>query len=165
MNLAVIKRVPTVFLRGVVLLLGLIVLALCIFALPEAWRGGPLEFPAVGYAVQLIVIGMYLTAVPFYIGLWQTLLLLNHIDRNAAFSVASVRALRTIKWCAGVISAFYIAFVFPFYLIAEVDDAPGLILMSMVVACAPIAVAVFAAVLERLLQNAIEMKSENDLTV
>jgi hypothetical protein len=165
MNLAVINRVPTVFLRAVVLFLGLIVLILCVFALPEAWRGGPLEFPAVGYAVQLIVIGMYLTAVPFYVGLWQTLLLLNYIDRSVAFSIASVRSLKTIKWCASVIALFYIAFVFPFYLIAEADDAPGLILLSMVIACAPIAVAVFAAVLERLLQSAIEMKSENDLTV
>lgn len=35
----------------------------------------------------------------------------------------------------------------------------------MVIACAPIAVAVFAAILQRLLQDAINIKSENDLTV
>jgi len=35
----------------------------------------------------------------------------------------------------------------------------------MVIACAPVAVAVFAAVLQRLLQDAIALKSENELTV
>ena len=49
--------------------------------------------------------------------------------------------------------------------IAEADDAPGLVLIGAVLACSPLVIAVFAAVLERLLQNAIDIKSENDLTV
>ena len=49
--------------------------------------------------------------------------------------------------------------------IADADDAPGLVLMGMVIVCAPIVIAVFAAVLQRLLQSAIAIKSENDLTV
>jgi hypothetical protein len=64
-----------------------------------------------------------------------------------------------------IISFIYVAFVPPLFPIADVDDAPGLIIMGMVVACAPISIAVFAAVLEKLLKSAIEIKSENDLTV
>ena len=48
---------------------------------------------------------------------------------------------------------------------AEVDDAPGLILVGMVLIFASMVIAVFAAVLQRLLQEAIDIKSENDLTV
>ncbi len=51
------------------------------------------------------------------------------------------------------------------YYAAEVDDAPGLILIGMVIICASFVVAVFAAVLQKLLENAIDIKSENDLTV
>jgi hypothetical protein len=48
---------------------------------------------------------------------------------------------------------------------AEVDDAPGLILVGMVPIFTSLVIAVFAAVLQRLLQEAIDIKSENDLTV
>jgi hypothetical protein len=49
--------------------------------------------------------------------------------------------------------------------VAEKDDAPGAVLIGLVFIFATLIVGVFAAVLERLLQNAIELKSENDLTV
>ena len=56
--------------------------------------------------------------------------------------------------------------VLPFvYIIAEWDDAPGLILIGLVIIGASMVIAVFAAVLQRLLQEAIDIKSENDLTV
>ena len=90
---------------------------------------------------------------------------MSYIDQNKTFSVLSVRALRLIKHCAIVISAFYVGGVPLLLPIAEADDAPGLMLIGAAIACAPIAVAVFAAVLEKLLQNAIDIKAENDLTV
>ena len=52
-----------------------------------------------------------------------------------------------------------------FYLFAEIDDAPGVILIGMVIIFASMVIAVFAAVLQRLLKEAIDIKSENDLTV
>lgn len=52
-----------------------------------------------------------------------------------------------------------------FYLIAEADDAPGIILIGMLLIFAALVIAVFAAVLQKLLQEAIHIKSENDLTV
>ncbi len=52
-----------------------------------------------------------------------------------------------------------------FYLVAERDDAPGIILIGMIIIAASIVVAVFAAVLQKLLQQAINYKKENELTV
>lgn len=159
------KRGSTHFLRFVVVLLGAIVLALCVFALPGAWKGGSGEFPAASRAVLAIALGLYAAALPFFAALWQALKLLARIDAGTAFSDASVASLRTIKRCAVAISVIFIAFVPLLYPIADAEDAPGLILFGAVIACAPVAVAVFAALLERLLQDAIAMKSENDLTV
>ena len=48
---------------------------------------------------------------------------------------------------------------------AELDDAPGVVIVGMISIFAPMVIAVFAAVLQRLLQEAITIKSENDLTV
>jgi hypothetical protein len=159
------KRGSTIFLRAAIVVIGLVVLALCIFALPSIWKGGSEDFPTASHAVFLIVIGMYLTTIPFYIGLWQTFKLLSYIDKNTAFSEVSVKALRNIKHCAAIIAALYVAGVPLLFPIADLDDAPGLLVMGAAFACAPIVVSVFAAVLERLLQNAIDFKSENELTV
>jgi hypothetical protein len=159
------KRGSTNFLKFIIILMGLGVLALCIFGLPSMWKGGSEEFPAASNAIFFIMIGLEITAVPFFIALWQTLKLLNYIDQNKAFSDLSVKALRNIKYCAIAIAILYFAGVPLLVPIAESDDAPGLVLIGAVIACAPIVVAVFAAVLEKLLQNALDIKSENDLTV
>lgn len=159
------KKKSTHFLRFAVFIMGLAVLALCIFALPHMWQGAPEEFPIASAALSLIMIVMYAAAIPFYIALWQTLKLLKYIDENTAFSDLSVKALRNIKYCAIAIAALYVGGTPLLYPIAEADDAPGLLIVGMVIAAAPIVIAVFAAVLEKLLKNVIAIKSENDLTV
>lgn len=159
------KRGSTHFLRLAIFLIGLGVLALCIFALPGMWQGGSAEFPTASNAILLIVIGLYATAIPFFFGIWQAFKLLNFIDQDKAFSDVSVKALKNIKYCAAVIATLYVAGVPLLLPIAEADDAPGLIIFGMVIAGAPMVVGVFAAILQKLLQNAIDIKLENDLTV
>lgn len=88
-------------LKGVVVFMGLVVIALCIFALPSGLKGASAEFPYAAKAVFLIVIGLYITTIPFFIGLWQTLKLLHYIDKNKAFSDLSVKALRNINIVRG----------------------------------------------------------------
>ena len=52
-----------------------------------------------------------------------------------------------------------------FYLLAQKEDAPGLMILAMVPLFASVIIAVFAALLQKLLRNAIAIKEENDLTV
>ena len=159
------KQGSTHFLRFTTFLLGTIVLAICMFGLPAMYHGSSAEFPGTSWALFIITIILYVTAVPFYLALWHTLKLLRYIDENTAFSALSVDALRHIKHCAITMTVLYLGCV-PFLIpIAEMDDAPGLIPIGAIVACLPLVIAVFAAVLERLLQSAIAIKTENDLTV
>ncbi|MBP9757744.1 MAG: DUF2975 domain-containing protein [Candidatus Pacebacteria bacterium] len=158
-------RVPTYFLRLVILALSLGVLALCIFGLPSILHGASAEFPYASRAVFLIVMGIYMTTIPFYIALWQMMRLLSNIDSNNAFSESSVQALRVIKYCAAAIAGFYMAFVPLLFPIADADDAPGLILIGFGIACAPVATAIFAAILQKLMQTGMELRSEVELTV
>jgi len=155
----------TLFLKAVVVLMGMAVLALCVFLVPEIanWIGE--DFQRLAFLQYPLFIYLEATAIPFYFALYQTLKLLSYIDKNEAFSEISVKALKAIKNCAITISILYAACMPLVYIIAEVDDAPGLIIMGMFVTCAPIVIAVFAAVLQKLLQNAIDIKSENDLTI
>ncbi len=159
------KRGTTLFLRIAVILMGLPILALCIFLVPEIANYAADLYPDIASMKYLVLINLYATAIPFYFALYQAFKLLSYIDTNKAFSDLSVKALKTIKYCAIAISTLYAAGMPLFYLVAEVDDAPGIIVIGLVIIFASMVIAVFAAVLQRLLQEAIKIKSENDLTV
>jgi len=159
------KRVSTLFLKIAVILIGIPILALCIFLVPGIGRYAAELFPTIDYIKHFVVLYFYITAIPFYFALYQAFKLLNYIDRNTAFSELAVGALKKIKYCAIAISVLYVVGMPLFYFAAEADDAPGIILIGLVIIFASMVIAVFAAVLERLLKNAIDIKSENDLTV
>ncbi len=157
------KRGTTLFLKLAVFIMGLPVLALGIFGL--IWLANNTANPQYAHILYPIIIGMYLSMIPYFIALYQSFKLLNYIDKGQSFSLISVKALQNIKFCALVISGLYVL-ILPFvYFVAELDDAPGLIIIGMVPIFAAMVIAVFAAVLQRLLQEAITIKSENDLTV
>ena len=157
------KRGTTLFLKLAVIIIGLPILALCIFGI--YWLANNPANPKYAYMLYPIVIGIYLSAIPFFGALFQAFRLLGYIDNNKAFSEASVKALKNIKHCAIAIAAIYVA-VMPFvYLLADKDDAPGLIIIGMVPLFASMVVTVFAAVLQKLLQDAIDIKRDNDLTI
>jgi Protein of unknown function (DUF2975) len=162
------KRGSTLFLKLAVIFMGIPVLAMCLFLLPQvaneaneaAERGSDIAFVVYG-----ILMVMYVSAVPYYIALYQSFNLLSYIDKNQAFSELSVIALKKIKNCAVIISVLYVV-ALPFvYIMAEVDDAPGLIIVGMIPIFAALVIAVFAAVLQRLLKEAIDIKEENALIV
>ncbi|WP_026582667.1 DUF2975 domain-containing protein [Bacillus sp. J33] len=159
------KKVTTLFLKIAVFLLGVPVLALCIFLVPEIGNITEKLLPEFAFIKYLVSIVFYASAVPFYFALYQAFKLLRYIDKNKAFSELSVKALKKIKYCAIIISSLHVLVLPLFYLFAEKDDAPGVIFIGLVVPFASMVIAVFAAVLQRLLQEAIDIKSENDLTV
>ncbi|GGD60420.1 DUF2975 domain-containing protein [Paenibacillus nasutitermitis] len=158
------KQGTTLFLKAAVILLGIPVLALCIFVVPEIANFAA-ELYSRSYMKYYVFIDLYATVIPFYFALYQAFKLLSYIDKNKAFSELSVQALKKIKYCAITISVLYVAGMPLFYLIAERDDAPGIIVIGMVIIFASLVIAVFAAVLQKLLKEAIDIKSENDLTV
>ncbi len=153
------KPGSTMFLRATILLIGLGVLVLCLFVLPVG-----ISSDRTGYYRPLLL-GMYIPAIPFFIALYETLKLLGSIDKNQAFSAVSVQSLKKIKHSAIAIAALYTLGMPYIYFVAEWDDAPGVIAIGLIIIFASVVIAVFAAVLQQLLRNAIAIKSENDLTV
>lgn len=153
------KPSSTLFLKSVVGLIGAFVLFLCVYAIPLTIGSIDLN----GY--DLILLGLYIPAVPFFYALYQSVKLLNNIDKDKAFSLSSVNAFRSIKYCALTISGLFIAGMPRIFYVADKDDAPGVVLLSCVIIFASFVIATFAAVLQKLIQNAVDIKSENDLTV
>ena len=159
------KRGSTLFLRMAVFLIGTPVLALCLLGMPLVAKDAAESGPEWAYLIFGILIVLYVSAIPFFIALYQAIRLLSYIDKNKAFSDLSVKALKTIKNCAITISIIYVLGMPLFFLMGHKDDAPGVVAIGLVIIFASMLIAVFAAVLQKLLQKAIDIKSENDLVV
>lgn len=159
------KQSSTYFLRIVVFLMGAAALLLCYVILPEVNAGWEEAYPEVAAWKYPFIIALLATTIPFFIALWQTLKLLHYIDVNKAFSRLSVKALKIIQYCALVFSGLYAACLPLLYHVTQHMDAPGLMVIGSVMVFAPLVIAVFATVLQRLLESAMAIKKENDLTV
>ncbi|WP_088011344.1 DUF2975 domain-containing protein [Gottfriedia acidiceleris] len=158
------KRGSTTFLKLIIFLVGIAVLALCIFLVPRLANFASNLYPNIAAMKYLVFIVMYGAAVPFYIALYQAFNLLRYIDNNTAFSELSVKALKNIKYCAITISGLYVLGMPLFHFIARNVDPP-IGFLVLIIIFASLVIAVFAAILQQLLQEAINIKSENDLTV
>lgn len=152
------KEGSTLFLKVVIYLLGLAVLGLCIII------GGVSISGNAGMYLPVLIVALAAGA-PFFFALHQGLKLLDYIDRNIAFSDLSVRAIKNIKNSAFAISVLYAGAMPYIVYVADKDDAPGAVMIGLVFTMAPLVVSVFAAVLQKLLQQAIDIQAENDLTV
>ncbi|PEW84931.1 hypothetical protein CN445_20265 [Bacillus cereus] len=158
------ERVSTLFLKIAVFIIGLPVFALCIFLVPHMANFAAKLYPNIASMKYLVFIVMYGAAIPFYFALYQAFNLLRYIDENKAFSELSVKVLKNIKCCAITISGLYVLGLPLFHFIAKKVDPP-IGLMGIIIIFVSLVIAVFAAILQRLLQEAINIKSENDLTV
>ncbi len=154
-----LKKSSTLILKIVLLLIGLAIAGLCLFLLPAGIMSDKTGF------YRPLLVYMYLPAFPFFYGLYQAFRLLELIDKNRAFSENAVKSLKKIKYSAFSISALYLLGLPYIYYVAELDDAPGVILIGLVIVGSSFIVGVFATVLQKLMQSALNLKEENDLTV
>lgn len=160
------KHVSTLFLKTVLVCIAVAVVVIAVLLFPHMWPGlMGREVPVFVHAIYPGVIGIYATIIPFLFALFQAFKLLQNIDRNNAFSESSVKALNSIKFSAIAMSVLYVFAQPMIFIFAELDDAPGVILLGWAITGAPLIVATFAAVLQKLIRSAIDLKTENDLTV
>ncbi len=158
------SRISVVFLQAVIVLIGLVVLFFLIWAPLQEGRAANISVIEV-YTDPFILYG-YFTFSIFYAGLYQGIKLLSYISKNEVFSDHSVKVLRNIKWYS---FAFCICFILAgvfIRLFHHIDDDPaGMIMICLITSFASFVVSTAAAIFEKLLQKAVDLKYENDLTV
>ncbi len=157
------NRGSTIFLKIAVLLVGTIVFFLCVFFLPWLANDTANMYPEFAFLQYPVLLGLYVTTIPFFIALYQALKILKLIDHEAAFSESSVNILNFIKYCAITISILYV--IGSILLMLQNALHPGIAIVGFIIIFASVVIAVFVGVLQKLLRNALDIKSENDLTV
>ena len=159
------KRGQTIFLQIVIVLLGVGILALLLWEPQTEGRNvRATQFEI--YFKDPFLAYIYLAFVPFFVVLYQVFRLLGYARANEIFSDRCVKALQIIKFC-GIATALFIlgAEAYIFIFVRGTDDVAGGAMMGVFISFVSAVVATAAAVFERILQNAVDIKSENDLTV
>ena len=87
------KRGKVTFLKVAVFTIGIIMLSLFIFALPSLAKYSVEMNPEYANLQYPVLIGLYITGIPFFFALYQALKLLSYIENNNAFSELAVNAL------------------------------------------------------------------------
>jgi hypothetical protein len=159
------KRGSTLFLKIVLILIAIIALAVAIRFPQTEGRAANLDLISI-YADPFIIY-MYIATIPFFAALYQAFKLLGFIDKNKIFSKSSVKALRNIKYCAIAIMGFIAASASYISVMSKAtnEDGAGAIMIGFIIIFASSVIATAAAVFQKLLQKAVDLKSENDLTV
>ena len=157
------KRSPTIFLQVVIVLIGVGTLVLMLWEPHIEGRNVHATLFEIYFKDPFLAYA-YIASIPFFVALYQAFKVLAYVRQNKTFSQATVNALRTIKYCAIAIIGFVAVGVI-FLIFADKDDRPAGVFMRILITFASLVIATAAAVLERILQNAVDIKSENDLTV
>ena len=114
------------------------------------------------YTDPFILCG-YAASIPFYIALYKVFELLGYIGQNKAFSLHSVSALSSIKYCAIILSIFIVmAGIYVRIFHNKNDDPAGFLALCIVTTFVSLVIATAVAVFEKILQNGIDIKSENE---
>lgn len=157
------KSGATLFLRAVVLLIGIGAVALLLWEPHIEGRNAHATVFAIYFNDPFLAYA-YVASIPFFVGLFHAFKVLGFAGRNNEFSLSAVKSVRTIKNCAIALFGFVVGAEI-FIMSNDSDDRAGGVFIGILIAFASIVVATATTILERALQRAVEMKSENDLTI
>jgi hypothetical protein len=158
-----LKKSSTIFLKVVIVLIGIGALAVMLWEPNIEGRNAHATLFEVYFKDPFLAYA-YIASIPFFVALYQAFKVLGYAGQNKVFSPAAVKALRTIKYCAIAIIGF-VAVGEIFIMLGDSDDRAGGVFMGILITFGSVVVATAAAVFERVLQNGVDIKSENDLTV
>lgn len=108
---------------------------------------------------------VYASSIPFFFGLYQTVKVLGYIRENRMFSTGGVYALGALKYCALAVIGFVIVEEIVIMLTHGDDDAAGAVMLGFVIIFVSAVIAANAAMHQKIWQRALDLQSENDLTV
>jgi hypothetical protein len=151
----------SILLQAAIVLIGIVALAVMIRIPLTEGRAANLDLFSI-YADPFIIYG-YIASIPFFIALYKTFNLLGYFGQNKAFSLNSVKALRNIKYCAialGILIVMAGLYIRVFH--DKEDDPAGFLAICLLTTFVSLVVATAVTVFEKILQNGVEIKLENE---
>ena len=157
------KRGSTIFLQIIIVLIGVGALALLLWEPHIEGRNAHATLFQIYFNDPFLAYA-YIASISFFVALYQAFKVLGYVGQNKVFSQAAVKALQIIKYCAIAVIGF-VAVGEIFIFLSKSDDRAGGVFMGILITFGSVVIATASAMFARILQNAVDMKSENDLTV
>ncbi|TKC16812.1 DUF2975 domain-containing protein [Robertmurraya kyonggiensis] len=158
-----VKRGSTTFLKVIIFLVGIAVLASCIYFLPEAARRDAIERPG-DYSLYPLLVCAYGICITFSVALYQGFKLLTYIEKNNAFSESSLQSLRVLKKCTFAVIFFILLAIVYLRVHAQFtgDDAAGPISLGLMGILAASIIAAIVDVLQKPIKNILDSQPKNN---
>lgn len=162
----IMKRIPIIFLQAVVIITGIAALTFMLWEPHIEGRNIDSTLFEI-YFKDPFLIYVYIASMSFFGGLYQVFKLLRYIGQNNLFTQNSLSALRTIKHCAIALITFVLGAEAYFFIVQsnKGEDIAGGVMIGFFMIFIALIIATMVTLFEKILQNAVEMKSENDLTI
>jgi hypothetical protein len=158
-----VKRGSTTFLKIIIILVEIAVLAVCIYFLPESARRDAIERPG-DYSLYPLLVCAYGISITFSVALYQIFKLLTYIEKKNAFSEFSLQSLKVIKKCTFTVIFFiFLAIVYLRVLVEFTgDDAAGPISLGLMGILATSIIAAIVDVLQKPIKNFLDTQPKNN---
>lgn len=159
------KKGSTLFLQAVIVLIGIVALTLMLWEPHIEGRNVNATLFEIYFKDPFLAYA-YTASIAFFLALYKAFRLLGYIRHNQIFSLRSVKALRTIKYCGLALVVFILgAEAYLFFVMRGKDDIAGGMAVGHFLLFISAVIATAAAIFEKTLQSAVDIKSEHDLTV
>ncbi len=158
------NKISILFLQFVIIIIG--ILSLFILIRFPMLEGRAVNLNLYEIYADPFIIYSYLSSFFYFKGLYQGFILLSQISNDNLFSAGSVRIVNKIKYCSFLLGILIIigAIYIRFFNHPE-DDPAGFLALSMIMTLIFTAIGTAAFLFERTIQKAVEIKSENELTI
>ncbi|MBT2648059.1 DUF2975 domain-containing protein [Bacillus sp. ISL-34] len=159
-----VKQGSTTFLKVIIFLIGIAMLALCIYWLPEIAIKDAKVHPDTAYFLIPFLVCAYGFCITFSVALYQASKLLTYIEKNNAFSELSLKSLKVIKKCAFTVIFLILLGIVSLKVLAKItgDDPAGPISLSLMGILATSIIAAIVDALQKPLKNVPDIKSKNE---
>ena len=149
------KKSSAVFLQTVVVLLGIAVFVFLLWEPHVEGRNAHATLFEI-YFKDAFLACAYIASIPFFVAIYQAFKLFGDVGRNGVFSLRSLNALRTIRYCAIIVLGFIaVGEAYLFIMVRGEDDIAGGVAMGIFVALFFTVIATAAALFEKTLRTRI----------
>ncbi|MCF7923473.1 MAG: DUF2975 domain-containing protein [Candidatus Izimaplasma sp.] len=149
------KHYQILFLKIVTIIAVVPILFLCLYQFPLSFIEGFNSDSVYVKYIFVILISVYLMAIPYILSLYHGYKLLVNIDSEKTYSDSTIKSLFFIQVSAFIIALLFLIDLPVVYIIANLDDAPGLILIGMGFVGVSLTIGVFAGLLKTIVNKTI----------
>ncbi len=153
------KRILILFLQAIIVLIGIAMAGFLIrFPLTEG-RAANLDLFRI-YSDPFILYG-YAASIPFFVALYKSFKLLGYINQNKLFSSLTLKTLKSIKYCAILLSILIVlAGLYIKLYHDKADDPAGFLAICILATFVSVIVATALTIVEKFLKNRLDKKPE-----